>query len=293
MPWGLFGGLARIEITLNQPMYVAGETVRATIVVHALQDVELRAAHASLVFDNRYTYRTRRRTKNGTTTVSSSASDTRVAHSIAFLSAGTLASGSQQQFELEFPSLHDMPPTAVGAITSIDWSIQVKLDIPNAVDATASVPVVLLSRSETYASWATDETFGSDQNACLIDLHLEQQVVRPGDTLNGMVTITPRSDFSATDFRVELVRREEVPRDQGNLAEESVSSVILMENPTITGGMVYELPLQLPVPPTASASYRTDNAAVHWAIKAVVARRFRTDFHALKEVVIFNGPADA
>jgi len=109
-----------------------------------------------------------------------------------------------------------------------------------------------------------------------------------GETIAGRLQISPRKEFDATEVRVELVRRERVPRDLGNEHETSMP-VKLSDGTRLMPGQNISLLFNIPIPSPVPATFSTSNSTLDWVLKGVLARRLRKDTIVEEKIIIYNG----
>ena len=59
-------------------------------------------------------------------------------------SPGSISGSYSKEFSLPGDSVREMPATAKGQLFSIDWFVQIELDVPWAKDPHVRIPIVLL-----------------------------------------------------------------------------------------------------------------------------------------------------
>ena len=136
----LLGPDVRIELALAKDVLSRGESVDGLFQVETDQPVDVRAIRVRLVGHE-----------------SSQAHGHSDGHHyrgepVEVAAPGSIQGTYSERFTLTADSVKDMPPTAKGKLFSIDWFVQVELDVPWAKDPTIRAPIVLLpnaSRAET------------------------------------------------------------------------------------------------------------------------------------------------
>ncbi len=131
----LLGPDVRIELALAKDVLLLGSSVDGIFQVETDQPVEVRAIRARLIGHE-----------------SSQAHGHSDSHhfrgdSIEFNTPGNIQGRYSERFSLTADSVRKMPMTANGELFSIDWFVQVELDVPWAKDPTIRAPIVLLSKA--------------------------------------------------------------------------------------------------------------------------------------------------
>ncbi len=292
--FGLFGQGAEPDVALEKTHYLPGEKVRARVRVTGTKELTIQGGRVELFWANRYTYREKHRDSKGrveTRTVTTT--DEQILATHRFLEGGTIAPDSTTEHTMAFNlPQHVAPPSGEGAISSITWKVRAILDIRMARDVNAEAELIVLSPVDARAAWAGSAPHCDAVEDCEMAFHLPARHVRPGDSIAGTLLLGPYQDLDAQEVRLELVRREIVSREEGNTAE-----TVMLRHPIAGAGSYaanerYELPFQLPVPPEPFyPSLETSWTAVHWGLRAVVNRRFRSDYNLTAELNCYTGPA--
>ena len=109
-----------------------------------------------------------------------------------------------------------------------------------------------------------------------------------GETIAGQLQVRPKKEFDVTEIRVELVRRQSVPKDLGNVREVSMPGK-LSDGTRLTPGQNITLTFNLAIPTPVPATFSTPNSTHQWILRGVLARRLRADTIVEEEIFIYNG----
>ena len=90
------------------------------------------------------------------------------------------------------------------------------------------------------------------------------------------------------EVRVELVRKEHVPRGRGNEAETVVASTVLAGETRFEPGAPVELPFRLTVPPDVAPCFRTGQSTLGYELKGVGGRRLRSDYNVRQALNVYT-----
>ncbi len=290
----LFGKKAELEVTTDGAAYLPGDEVQATIRITGKKNFEIEEARAELVYENEYTYRTR--SYSGTTKRWETEDETtteKVVHAEQrFLERGTIARGATSEHAVSLRIPTDAIGSGEGEITKVRWRAEATLAIGRGLDPDANAPITVLSPREVHSAWARRAPELDEPDECELELRLPAgRHLRTGDTIDGTLVATPRSALDAQEVRVELVRHEEVPRDQGKEEDVVAAKAVLSEQTELSTGIPREYPFQLPVPEGAIPCLDTGNSTVRWRLRGVVARRLRSDYNVTLELNVYSAPS--
>jgi hypothetical protein len=123
-----------------------------------------------------------------------------------------------------------------------------------------------------------------------MEFRLPSRSVQTGGRIEGALVLTPSEDFEARTLRVELVRREIVPRASGNTSETVQASDVVAESPLFQIGVSREYTFALDVPEATGPSLKTDQTYVGWWLRAVVDRGMAFDYELKQLLNVYNGP---
>jgi Arrestin (or S-antigen), C-terminal domain len=288
---GLFGPKVELSVETDKAAYLPGETVTATISVRATKDLEIEEGRAELVYENEYSYREQYRNSDGSVEVSEPTTTDRLVHTTEpFLQPGAVATGAGHEYTVALKLPDDAIASGEGEITKVRWKVKAILSRRRANDPDAHTVFTVLSPPDAYAPSTEAGVDANDD--CDLDLHLTgSRDVRPGDTVAGTLIVTPRSALDAKEVRVELVRHEDVPRDNGNEEYAVLASTVVTENPELTTAVPREYPFELPLPGGMCPSLETDQSTVRWYVRGVVARRLRSDYNIAQELNVYTAPS--
>src|SRR5919198_1668087 len=277
----LFGSKADVQVTLDRDSVLPGETVEAGIrIVGGRKDLEIQEGRLELLYENEYTYRHRvgagstRRTKSSTTT------DRAVVDSTRFLEAGGIAADTPYDATASLAIPPDAAPSAEGEITKVRWKVVATLARPHAMDVHGRALLTVLSRAATTLDAPEVET----RDDVELSFRLDREHFGPGDTIHGTLVATPLQGCKASEVRVELVRFENVPRDEGNTEHVKEGEAILEGGVGLSMGAPREWPFQLQLPAAPVPSLRTQQSSVTWLLKGVGSRRLPRDYQVTQPI---------
>ncbi|MDQ3911123.1 MAG: zinc-ribbon domain-containing protein [Actinomycetota bacterium] len=281
----------QIEVMAEKDAYIPGDTVNASVRVTGKEELGIEEGRAALVCANRYVYTYRTTDSDGHSDYRSTevteevpAGDERI------LEKGTIRPGSGSEHGIVFEVPPTAPPSASGEITNVEWKIRVTLVIRGAPDVIEERPLTVLSSSESYANWAESAPELDASGACDMEFRLPGKSFRIGGRVDGSLVLTPRQDFGARGLRVELVRREIVPRASGNTRERVQATETVEEGPQYRAGMMREYPFSLEIPGASGPSLKTNQTYVGWWLRAVVDRNLAFDYELRQLLNVYNGP---
>jgi len=92
--------------------------------------------------------------------------------------------------------------------------------------------------------------------------------------------------------RVELIRHERVPRNEGNEKASVEARAVLGENHELAA-VPHDYPFELTIPGGTCPSLKTEQSEARWYLRGVVARRVRLDYEIKQELNVYTAPAPA
>jgi hypothetical protein len=300
---GLFGGgKARVMLTLDRSVatdaersspYFLGETVHASVTVASEKEVKIREGRIALVCQEEYQFKHREassgsRGRSTTSIATSWAKSEREAARQVFLGETSIPAGAQQTFKFDLPIPVDAPPTARGEIVRVKWVVKATLDRPMTGDIEERIDLPVLAGASGTFVQPLQSSVSSEPDEAELGFSLPGRQWVIGETITGQLQVGPKKEFDVTDIRVELVRRERVPRELGNQFE-ATTPVKISGGRRLTPGQTVALPFSIAIPPSVPASLRTPNAAVGWLLRGVLARRLRKDTVAEEEIALYSG----
>ncbi len=294
----LKGGKATIKVSVDRPVqpYWLGETLHATVTVNGEKDMKVQQARCELVFHEEYQYRHREthRDSDGhehTEERTSWQTDERVVQKEMMFGESTIKGGTNQTFQFNFPIPTNAAPTATaGKIVKVQWLVKGILDRKLLPDISDKVELLVFTTPAGQNVQAGVFGSSNEPNEAQMNLSLPRLEWVLGETVAGELRINPSKEFDATEIRVELVRREYVPRDLGNESLERVT-VKVAGGTHLAPGQNLVFPFNVILPPSVPASFRTQNSCVEWKVSGILARRLRGDTRVDQELFVYNKQA--
>lgn len=280
-----------IEIASGQDTYLPGDLVNVSLRIMGKEQLDIKDGRVALVCANRYVYSYTSTGSDGDQTHHSKVvTEEVVAADERIMGEGTIRSGSYSEHKLTFEVPPTAPPSASGQITEVEWKIRVTLGVRGAPDVIEGRPVTVLSPSWLYANWAESAPELDSAGVCEMGFRLPGRSFRVGGRIDGALVVSPRQDFEARTVRVELVRREIVPREAGNTAETVQASQVVVERPRFQTGSSREYAFAMEVPEAAGPCLKTEQTYVGWWLRAVVDRGMAIDYELKQLLNVYNGP---
>ena len=284
----VFGPKADVQVALDRDSALPGETVEAANrVVGGRKDLEIEEGRLELVCENEYTYRHRvgsgstRRTKSSTTT------DRVVADTERFLEAGDIAADTPYDATASLTIPPTAPPSAEGEITKVRWRVAATLARPRALDVHGEATLTVLSPAGATLDAPEVET----RDDLELSFRLDREHFGPGDTVQGTLVATPLQACRMSEVRVELVRREHVPRNEGNTKDVQEGEAILESDLRLSLGAPHEWPFQLQLPTAVVPCLQTEHSRVTWLLKGIGSRRLRRDYRITQPIDVHSAPS--
>lgn len=111
----------------------------------------------------------------------------------------------------------------------------------------------------------------------------------PGDTIEGELRLTPKTDFDVTEVRLSLAQVETVFQGQGSQYKtkqemQAATELKLQESQALI------FPFSFTIPDDGQATANTGSGAITWALKGVLARHMRPDTYIEEEIFVYSHP---
>ena len=293
MAAALFGGdKVQVHIELDRPQgpYYPGDVLHAVVTIQSRKQVKVREVRAGLVFWERYAYETR--DLDGDRSTSWATGELVVAKEV-LVGEGTVPAGFNQSFRLTWQLPPDAVPPYTGKITRNRWLVKVTFDRKLKKDINEEVEIPLIVPPP--GQWAEPGEYGEASHPDEADMALWLPRLEwvEGETVEGRLLVRPQKDFTVSEVRVELVRREHVPRDEGKTERIVEGKARLAGKTAFRANQSYEFPFAFPLPTQGCPSRETPFSTAAWILKGILNRRLRKDFTVQAELLVCNGPGPA
>ena len=181
-----------------------------------------------------------------------------------------------------------MPPYK-GEITQNRWVAKVTLDRRMKKDFNAEAEIALIVPPPGES--AQPGQYGTSSHPDKVDFQIALPRLEwvEGETIESRLLVSPQDRLKFREMRVELVRREHVPRDRGNTKIVTVSNSQVAGKTELSPGQIAEFPFRLTIPQQGCPSRQTDNSNATWSIRGVLPRRLARDFTVTQEIYVYNG----
>jgi Arrestin (or S-antigen), C-terminal domain len=284
----VFGPKADLQVSLDRESVLPGETVEATIrILGGRKDLEIQEGRLELLYENEYKYRHQVGTGSTRRTKESTATDRDVVDSIRFLEAGAVAADTPSDATASLTIPADAVPSAEGEITKVRWKAVATLARPHAMDVHGRAPLTVLSQ----AGAALDAPEVETRDDVELSFRLDREHFGPGDTVRGTLVATPLQACGMNEVRVELVRHENVPRNDGNTKDVEEGAAILESDVRLSIGAPREWPFEFQLPAVVVPCLKTEHSSVTWLLKGVGSRRLRRDYRITHPIDVHTAPS--
>ena len=286
----IFGSDMTVQLGLDRTELHPGDSVTARVVVGGEKDERVQGGRIELMYENRYLKEERQYNSDGpdtTRTVTRSDDVVVASQPLPGGADGPVAMG-EHVVTLTLPP--QSPPSAhepKGFGDIVKWQVRAILDRKMAFDPDASQQVTVFSRPDQYAAWAQSAPVAKSSE-CPMGLDLSTRVLRPGEGLNGELTITPHEDVKGRGVRVQLERRRTDTPDNIHRTV-TLDGVELAGKMDLKAGETTRLPFEVALPAGVPPCFETGKNHLHWYIEGVVNRRLRSDFVVEAELAVYTG----
>ena len=298
----LKGGKTSVKLTLDRPIstdatpaypYYLGETVHARVTLMSEKEVKIQEGRVVLVYQEEYEYKHRRHSRDShghprTTVATSWDTDEREVNREVFLGETSIPAGTTKTYEFDLPIPTNAAPSARAEIVHINWLVKATLDrrMAGDIEDRIDLPVFAGAPGTSVQPGESGVSNEPDEADLIFSLPGKEWVM--GETIAGRLRINPKKEFDVTEIRVELVRRERVPRDMGH-EHATATPVKLSDGTGLKPGQNLTLPFNLVIPSPVPATFSTPNSTLDWMLRGVLARRLRKDTIVEQEIFIYNG----
>ncbi len=287
----LKGGKANLTVKLDRDnkIYAPGEIVHATVNVEGVKDLKIQSGIIALVRAEEYTYSHQERDSDGDlSSVKTKTTDETPVWRQQFLGESTIKGGSTQTFEfnLEIPK-NGTPSIEDGKILNLTWLVKTTLDRKLASDTEDKQEIYVVVPAPQTPAGGGDLGISNEPSEAEMKLRLPKQNYVLGETIKGELLIQPKKDFDATEVRIEVVCREEVPREEGNTSERT-EKIKLAGGTKLTSGQEVILPFEIQIPNARPITAQALHGSVMWNLRGVLARRMRGDTLVKQEIFVYH-----
>jgi hypothetical protein len=290
----LKGGKVNLNVVLDRPsgIYFPGETVHARISLAGDKEMKFQEGRVALLYQEKYQYHTiiHRTDAQGHSQTQDvlrwQTNDQEVARQV-FLGETTLPEGSAQNFDFDPQIPASAPPTYPGSIIQVSWLVKATLNRKLSTDVNAEAPLTVLVAP---AGSQTPGQFGLSNQPDEARLTLEMPGTEwvAGETIEGILLVSPQKNFDATEVRGEVEQTEHVFYDRGN-QKVNIVPVKLAGKTKFTAGEILRFPFQVQIPQPCSPSGSSNNWSVTWKMKGILARFLRKDTAVEQEIKVYTG----
>ncbi|RLC56751.1 MAG: hypothetical protein DRI80_15850 [Chloroflexota bacterium] len=291
MAFGLFkGGDVNISLQLDRPAgpYYPGDVVHTDIMLEVEKGMKVQEVRAGLVFWERYQWIDR--DTEGKTSRRWSTDEAWVSREI-LVPKGSIPDDFRQTYSLDWRIPPEAQPPYAGTISQTRWLVKVTVARRLKKDINEEIELPLIVPPPGHRAQPDEYGESSHPDAVHMRLRLPGLEFVEGETINGQLLIEPRQDFGVSEVRLELVRGEYVPRDEGNRHTAIEQKLQLARKAKFQAGTPVVYDFTLDIPDQGCPTSWTNNSRVNWAIRATLNRRLRKDFKIEQAIFVYNGPA--
>ena len=281
------------SVELDPPILLPSRPVRVHVRLVSDRDREARGVVASLVCEETYRYDRTERAGNTTRTVTHTDHDELSRTEIQLGGPLSLRAGKvlDWNFEVNAPDLG--PASFEGTELRCDWTLEVKADLPRALDASIRLPVhvgqpVALLRAGVLdlGQYALFEEAPVNTDALPAQLRLEPVPICLGEPFSGRLSLETAAPVDVQEVRLELRVRAEVSVMGGRREEITFDVGRLAGNEAAFGGAFqqheFSAVLERGWLPSVDLPHGSARARFH----VILARARRPDVHYVRDVAI-------
>jgi hypothetical protein len=288
----LKGGKVEVNIELDRPteFYHPGDAIHASVTLDGQKKMKVRQVKAELVHWERYRYdKTTTDMDDDDRTSTHSATAETIPVEEVLMEAGEIPAGSVQTYTLDWTIPDNAVPPYQGEITQSRWLVRVTLDRKLGLDTTAEVEVPLIVSPPGRDIQPGDYGSASHPGEADMRLWLPKLEWVEGETIEGKLLVRPQNDFKVSEVRIELQRKEHVPRDDGKTHTVTEGKAQLAPKTEFRANEVVEYPFSFSIPAQACPTRETPHSSVMWALTGTLNRSLRTDWTVGQQIIVYNG----
>jgi hypothetical protein len=283
----LFGPKVDVQVELDRDTVVPGDKVGATVRVVSSKDADIEEGRLELVYENEYTYRYTSGMGNDRSTSTATATDRVVEGHARFVEASSLTADTPYDQTASFTIPDDAPASGEGKITKVRWKVVATLARHHARDIHGEARLTVLSRAGGAVDAPETETRGD----CELSFRLDRTSFGPGETVVGVLVANPLQACEMNEVRIELVRHELVPREDGHQEDVKEADAALDGDVSLSLGAPREWPFQLRLPEEVVPCLSTRQTSVTWLLKGIGSRRMRPDYRVTEPLDVHTAPS--
>jgi len=294
----LKGGKVNFTFALEPAeFYRFGDTVQGKLTIENQNELKIQQGRIELVFKQESEYRHESTTTDSdghrrVTITSSWQSDEQVAAQMIIMQDGTLPAKSAKTYEFSFAIPQNSTPSFDGGhIVRAKWFVKATLDRKMAADYNAQVDLPVYALALRQEPAMREHGNSNEPGEAEVVLRLPNSEWALGDTIEGELVIAPKKNFDASEIRVDLVRTEDVPRDEGNTYNEE-QKIKLAGGTKLQAGQSLKFPFRITIPIGRPPTAQPSQFKVTWQLRGILARRFRGDTQGEADVYVYNARAD-
>lgn len=282
-----------VTVTLDRPgqSYFPGDTVSADISIEAKEPLKIREARVALVARDMCLYQDNAYAGGdlAPATTNWSSFDQEITRQT-LMGAETIGAGSVKTFNFSATFPDEAAPTcSKSAFIKLNWLIKVTLDRPMAPDINAEAEIEMGSVVPDTTSPPGEYGQSNEPEQAEMAFYLPRKEWLPGDTIEGELRLTPKTDFDVTEVRLSLAQVETVFQGQGSQYKtkqemQAATELKLQESQALI------FPFSFTIPDDGQATANTGSGAITWALKGVLARHMRPDTYIEEEIFVYSHP---
>ncbi len=287
-----FGGgdKVSIEIDPGQGPFYPGSPLNVSITLRSKKKVKVSEVRAVLLFHEQYRYKAVEEDDDGDrqTRVYTAHKDWEV-HKDLLMGGETIPGGFEQTYQLDWKIPEDAQPPYSGKVIQAKWLIKVTLDRKLRKDINKEIELPIIVPPPGTHGGAGEYGHASHSDKADMQLWLPRVEWVEGETIEGKLKIYAHDNISCNHVRIELTRKEEVFRENGNVFTVTEFKERISGGVKLRSGETSEIPFSVAIPKKGCPTLDTPVGRVTWTLKGILSRRLRKDFTVTQEIFVYNG----
>jgi sporulation-control protein spo0M len=285
------GGI-ELEAELERDRLLPGRLVAGVVRVTTREPIRVRGAFATLVGTEHWQWERSERSSDGTwrtETVTSRDELPRVP--VALLGLGLIEPGSTHALPFELPVPPLGPATLDATVAGVTWELQVKLDIPDRLDAGLEIPVQIAQPTALLRAGVVDTgqfalypAADSRSGDATATVELDPVPLCLGQKARARLTIGSQRE-TLQEVRAELRSRIRSTVSRGREEEITIASWRI-SGPGEFGGSEESMEVELSLPDRALPTIELPHGRADAQLHLILARSLAFDTHLVRDVAV-------
>lgn len=277
-----------IEVEGKDNPFFPGDKVAVTVTLTTKQGGEVKAMHAGLCLCSKRETATTKGEGDKEETTRKWLEKVEWIAEAQLIGEAELARGLNDTYYAQWTIPAEAAPSYKGDIIQHSYSVEVKLERKDGKDTNEKVEIVVAEPAP--GKEARPGTYGEMKNShdARMQFELTNLEFVEGEMLSGRVLVEPKVDIEAREVSLELWRVERVGEgDSANVSKHKAETHKLAGITILKSGEPATYDFSLPVKVEGCPTFKHDEAAGSWLLKAVISRPLATDCEVEQPISLY------